>query len=238
MEIKTPYKSVLIISDQHFPYHHKCLFKFLKAVKKKYKPDLVTNIGDEVDYHAISFHDSDPSLFSPTNELKHAKVCIAELAKIFPKMLLLESNHGALVYRKQKFHGIPREVFKNYREILEAPKTWSWHTDLIINLSNKTKVFLHHGKAKPAMRLSQSMGMSAIQGHFHEDFSINYWSSPQGLFWQMQVGCLIDKKSMAFAYNKNNLKRPILGVGVIIDGHPKLVPMVLDNKGNWIGRLI
>ena len=56
------YKSVLIISDTHIPYHAKELMPFLKLLKKKYKPDRVIHIGDEVDKHAMSFHDSDPDL--------------------------------------------------------------------------------------------------------------------------------------------------------------------------------
>jgi len=237
MEILKVFKSALVIPDQHFPYHHRDAFKFLAAIKKKYKPDIIVNIGDELDYHAISFHDSDPELFSPGQELKEGKACIKKLASLFPKMYLLESNHGSLVYRKQTFHGLPRSVFRNYREILEAPKTWSWHFDLILNFNNGSKVYFHHGKSKAVMKTSQSMGMNAVQGHFHEDFSINYWSSPGGLFWQMQVGCLIEKKSMAFAYNRNNLKRPIVGAGLIINGHPLLVPMVLNKKGKWLGKL-
>ena len=39
------HKSVLVISDLHIPYHHKDSFEFLKAVKKKFKPDTVVNIG-------------------------------------------------------------------------------------------------------------------------------------------------------------------------------------------------
>lgn len=31
----------------HIPYHHPDTIKFLKAVKKKYKPTRVVNLGDE-----------------------------------------------------------------------------------------------------------------------------------------------------------------------------------------------
>ena len=55
-------QSILVISDQHMPYEHPDMFEFLEAVKKKYKPTLVVNIGDEVDKHALSFHDSDADL--------------------------------------------------------------------------------------------------------------------------------------------------------------------------------
>jgi hypothetical protein len=42
----------------------------------------------------------------------------------------------------------------------------------------------------------------------------------------MTIGCLIDDASLAFAYNKNTLKRPIIGCGAILDGQPKLLPMI------------
>ena len=64
------HKSILIISDTHIPYHHKDLFPFLKAIKKLYKPTKIVHIGDEVDKHALSFHDSDPDLPSAGDELK------------------------------------------------------------------------------------------------------------------------------------------------------------------------
>ena len=41
-------KSILVISDQHAPYHHIDTLDFLSAIKQKYKPDCVVNIGDEM----------------------------------------------------------------------------------------------------------------------------------------------------------------------------------------------
>ena len=91
------HESVLVISDLHIPYHHQSSFDFLQAVKKKYKPDLVVNIGDELDQHAISMHDSDPDLPSAGDELKLSKAYIKDLEKIFPQRTLVDSNHSSLV---------------------------------------------------------------------------------------------------------------------------------------------
>ena len=95
------YKKVMVIGDMHIPYHHKDSMAFLRALKKKYKGfDLVVNIGDELDQHAISMHDSDPDLPSAGDELKLAKTHVKELEKIFPDMTLVDSNHSSLVYRR------------------------------------------------------------------------------------------------------------------------------------------
>ncbi len=95
---------VLVISDLHIPYHHKDSFAFLTALKKKYKPDLVINIGDELDQHAISMHDSNPDLPSAGDELRMSRKYIWELEKIFPDMILIHSNHSSLVYRLSLIH--------------------------------------------------------------------------------------------------------------------------------------
>ena len=90
-------KSILVISDQHAPYHHIDTLDFLAAIKKKYKPDTVVNIGDEMDWHSIAFHDSHPGLYSPSHELIIAKQFFKSLEK-FPNNnssssnLLLENN--------------------------------------------------------------------------------------------------------------------------------------------------
>ena len=37
----------------------------------------------------------------------------------------------------------------------------------------------------------------------------------------------------AFEYNKLQKSRPVIGTGVIIDGLPRLIPMVLKQNGRW-----
>ena len=76
---------ILIISDLHEPYSHTDSFAFLEAIKKKYKPERVVCIGDELDYHALSFHDSDPDLPSASKELELGIYKIKMIEKLFPK---------------------------------------------------------------------------------------------------------------------------------------------------------
>ncbi len=222
----------------HLPYHHKDLIPFLKAIKKKYSPDRVVCIGDEVDYHAISFHTSDPELFAPSDELKYALLHLKQIYKIFPQCDVIDSNHGSLVYRKAKAMGLPRNVFKSYNDILEAPKSWKWHNDLVLSLSDGTKVYFHHARSSNVLRASQQMGMNVVFGHHHNKFCIQNWTNGIKRSWGMFVGCLIDAKSLAFAYGRNNLTQPIVGLGIILNGEPKLIPMKLDSKGRWTGKLV
>ena len=206
-------KRILVISDLHIPYHHKDSFGFLREIKKEYKPDFVVNIGDLLDFHAISMHSHDPDLYSAGHELDKSKEYIKQLEDIFPQMVEVESNHSSLVYRRALKFGMSKQFLKDYGEFL-GTKKWKWVDDLTLTMSNGQRCFFTHGRSADVLKVSQTMGMSAVQGHYHT------------------------KKSQSFAYAKNFKTRFILGSAMIVDGYPKLLPMVLNNKGNWIGKLV
>ena len=127
------------------------------------------------------------------------------------------------------------KYIKSYNEILEAPKGWNWHNTLTLNLINGQQLFFCHGMKKDGQKQAEAMGMNVCQGHYHTEFNIKYSSSPSQLIWSMQIGCSIDDASLAFAYNKITPQRPIIGHGIIINGIPKLLPMILDKNGRWNG---
>jgi len=229
---------ILVMSDSHFPYGHPDTYKFYEAIAEEYQPDKVIHIGDEVDYHAISFHDSDPNLLSASAELERAIECLQPFYELFPNVTLIDSNHGSLVYRRIRKAGLPEAIVRSYNEILQAPQGWEWVPDLTLRMSDGSPVYFHHGKTSAHGKLSREMGMSTVQGHYHGKFSVDYHGNGLGLYWDMRVGCTIDDESLAFEYNKTTLARPIIGCGIIINGQPSLIPMVLNKKGRWIGKLV
>lgn len=226
-ESKHDNSRVLFISDMHIPYHHPNTVPFLKMLKEHYNPTRVVCLGDELDKHALSFHDSDPDLMSAGDELRAALPVIAELHDLFPVMDLIDSNHGSMVFRKAKHHGIPRHYLKSYNDVLQVGEGWKWSHDLTLTLPSGHKVFVHHGKSAEAIKTSQAMSMSHVCGHFHESFGVKYWANPHDLFFAINSGCLIHDVSYAYSYNDTNLKRPIIGTSLIIDGVPILEAMSL-----------
>ena len=227
---------VLLISDMHIPYHHPDTLEFLKHLKEKYNPTRVICLGDELDKHALSYHDSDPDLPSAGDELRRSVPVIHQLFEMFPVMDIIESNHGSLVWRKAKTNGIPRQYIKSYNDVLGVGEGWKWSFDLTITLPNGQRCYIHHGKTSNVIQLSQQMGMNAIQGHYHEACRIDYWGNPTGLYWGMQCGCLIDDDALAFSYNNVNIKRPVIATGLIVDSIPVLEPMLLNSSGRWISK--
>lgn len=237
MKVKTKEcKSILVISDLHAPYYHPDTIRFLKAVKKKFKPTDVVCIGDEVDFHSISYHEHNPDLPAAAEELKLAIKALKPIYTLFPNVDVIESNHGSLVLRKALTAGLPQVVIKSYNDILQAPKGWKWQFDLILR-TKAGPVYFCHGKTSAAGRLASQYGMSTIQGHHHEKAQIHYISTPEKLMFDAHTGCLANDKSLALQYNKINPKRPIVSLIVVVDGIPYIIPMLLNKRGRWVGNL-
>lgn len=229
-------KSILVISDMHHPYSHPDTVSFLKAIKHKYNPDEIICIGDEADFHDMSFHDSDPDLDSAGVELEKAIQGLRPIYQLFPKCTVLESNHGSMVLRKALVGKIPRKALKSYNDILDAPKGWNWVFDTIVQ-TPLGPVYFCHGKTTTPGKLASQYGMSAVQGHYHEKAQISYISTPEKLMFDAHTGCLANDKSLALGYNKVNPKRPIVSILIILNGIPHIIPMVLTKKSRWIGSL-
>ena len=227
---------VLVISDTHAPYQHQDTIRFLSKIKEDYEPTRVIHIGDELDNHAMSYHETETSLYSAGEELKRGRDVIWAIEDLYPKVDVMESNHGSLAFRKARTSGIPKEYIKDYSEVLKT-KHWNWHQDLTITLPNKQPCHFHHGKSANSMTYLLAMGMCCVEGHFHEKYNIQYHGTSERLLWVIATGCLVDDYSLAMAYNNCNLKRPIIGCSIIIDSQPRLLPMVLKANGRWNGRL-
>ena len=230
-------KRILVISDMHLPYQHKDAIKFLAEIKKEFKPDRVINIGDLLDFHAISMHTHDPDLASAGHELTMARKYVKELESIYPQVTEVDSNHSSLVYRRAIKYGMSREFLREYGEFL-GTKKWKWVDDLTLTMSNGQRCFFTHGRSADVLKVSQTMGMSAVQGHYHTKFVVSYWANPDNLFFAMNVGCLINQKSLSMNYAKNFRTRFILGCGIILDGIQRLLRMVLNDKGDWIKKIV
>ena len=228
---------IMLIGDMHAPYHHPDTLKFLTAMKAKFKPTRVVCMGDESDGHKISFHDSDPSLISAGQELIAARRFLKTVHKVFPKMDILESNHGSLHFRRAFAHGLPSGYMMKYNDLWEVDAGWKWHPEIRLKLPNKQELYLHHGKG-PVRKIASIECCNVAQGHFHEKFNVDQWCDSKGeRRWGIQVGCLVDNTSPAFRYNKLNSHAPVLGSAMVIDSEPFLQPMRLNKRGRWTGEL-
>ena len=238
MKIRTGKQTVLVISDTQAPFQHPDSLKFLQAIKKKYKPTRVVHIGDVTDSYHLSDYIKDPDGMSACDEIRKMHKFVDDLAKMFPKVDVLTSNHDRRIYRAAKKAGIPSHYIKDYHAWMHCPKAWKFHDELEID-----GVLYTHGDesgaggVNAALNRAKAYGQSTVSGHLHTLADIRYYANRQYLIFGFQVGCLLDHKAFAFAYSKKNIKKPIIGVGVVDKGIPIFIPMQMTARGRWTGRL-
>lgn len=227
---------VLVIPDTQYPFSHQDHIPFIKAVTRQYKPNLVVHLGDEIDAHALSNYDADPDGYSAGHEHTEALKDMQVLYKLFPDMMVCTSNHTARPFRKAYKHGIPKAFMKDYKEFMEAPKGWEWRDSWEID-----GVIYEHGEGfsgrDGAIKCALGNMQSTTIGHLHSKAGIQWVANDKHLIFGFNVGCLIDKDAYAFAYGKKHKEKPILGVGIIDKGIPTYIPMLLNAKGRWVGKL-
>ena len=152
---------------------------------------------------------------------------------------LCDSNHGSLVYRRAKAHGLPVQFIKKYRDILfpeHGAPGWSWGDAWDLNTPLGTVRFQHQVSGDLLLNAAHER-KSMVIGHFHGKLDIQYAASSTALYFGAHCGCLIDNKSLAFAYGRLSRSKPILGCMVITDGCPQIIPMLLDDTGRWCSRV-
>ena len=206
---------VLAIGDMHEPF---CLEKYLQHCKRVYKEfrcNKVVFIGDIIDNHYSSFHETDPSGMSAIDELTTSIKKLKKWYKAFPNATVIIGNHDRIVARKCFAGGVASRWIKDYKEVLEVPN-WQFKTDEIID-----GVYYVHGEGATAFKKAKEQFRSVVAGHTHTKCYIEYINDVFG----MQIGCGVVKDSYAMAYAKNYAP-PQIACGVVIDGKlPILIKM-------------
>jgi metallophosphoesterase superfamily enzyme len=206
---------VLVIGDLHEPF---CLNGYLahcKQVYKRFNCNKVVFIGDIIDSHYSSFHDTNPDGFSAIDELNLSIKKLSKWYKAFPVATVIIGNHDRIVNRKALSNGISAKWIKEYSEVLKV-KGWNFTTDATID-----NVLYVHGEGSSAFVKAKALFCSVVAGHTHTKCYIEFINDIFG----MQVGCGVDKNSYAMAYAKN-FAPPQIACAIVIDGKlPILVKM-------------
>jgi hypothetical protein len=229
-------RNIAFLSDLHAPYHHKDALAFIQAAKDKYDLEVAVSVGDIADNHYPSYHELEPGTYDGETELRLARKFMQELEEVYPELIITEGNHDALPLRKAKTARIPEQHIRNYNEVFGV-QDWAWVRDAYIR-TDAGMVLVTHTVGSNARTNASRFSFSSVQGHHHSEYGLHYYADNANLRWHMGTGCLIDLGSPAFNYGSRAvLKRPIVGMGAIIEGAPRLIPMVLTGRGRWNGRV-
>ena len=202
---------VLVIGDLHEPF---CLDGYLDFCKKVYAEqncNKVVFIGDIIDNHYSSYHETDADGMSGGEELDLAIDNISKWYKAFPIADVTLGNHDIIISRKAQTGSIPSKWIKEYKEVLNTPK-WTFTHKLEID----GVAYIHGIGSKAHVRSVKDM-QSTVQGHHHTEAYTIWKVGSNNKVFGMQVGCGIDKDSYAMAYGKW-FPKPAIGCGVVING--------------------
>lgn len=206
----------MFIGDNHMPYDNPRYFDFCAELKHKYQVTKLIYMGDVIDNHALSYHESNPNLYAASDELQLAKKRLKKWYELDPEAIVCEGNHCKLHKRKATTAGLPSEWMKSTSEVLGVP---GW--EFVIEFETD-KFIAGHGDDGANMKNKLVGNKSYVQGHYHSKSHLTFVSEHQ---WMMQVGFGGDKSSPAFAYAGKGAKRNINSLGLYVDGNPLLITM-------------
>lgn len=202
--------NVLVIGDLHEPFTRPEYLQFCLSIYNKYNCNSVVFIGDLIDNHFSSFHDTDPDGHSAAEELKLAKDKIQKWYNAFPIAKVCIGNHDLIPSRKLFNAGVSQSWLRPISEVLDTPN-WEYNEEFLIN----DVLYVHGTGRKAGIRMSADL-ISIVQGHYHSESYIQYSVGKFKKMFAMQVGCGVDDKSYAMAYGKHFNKMHI-NCGVVLE---------------------
>ena len=205
-------KRILVIGDLHCPFDLDEYFDFCKETYEKWNCTSTIFIGDVIDNHYSSYHETDADGYSGGEELELAIGRLQRYFIEFPVADVILGNHDRLVMRKAQTSSIPSKWIKSYKEVLEVP---SWNFTERIEYDGVQYI---HGEAGTARTKSKADMQSTVQGHLHTQAYSEFSVGRNFKIFGTQTGCGIDFDSYAMAYAKAG-KKPAIGCAVILGGH-------------------
>ena len=214
-------RNVLCIGDLHEPF---CLDAYLDWCAKQYQIyqcNQVIFIGDIIDNHYSSYHETCADGMGGAEELELSIKRIARWHKVFPKATVIIGNHDRMIMRKSQTSAIPSKWIKSYKEVLEVPQ-WDFLERYELN-----DVQYIHGEAGTARTKCRADMMNTVQGHLHTQCYTENYVGAKYRIYGMQVGCGIDFKSYGMAYAKAG-KKPAIACGVILNNGKTPINVMME----------
>jgi predicted phosphodiesterase len=203
-------RNVLVIGDLHEPF---CLDEYLEWCQLQYDTyscNQVIFIGDIIDNHYSSYHETSADGLGGLDELELSIQRIARWYKAFPKAKVILGNHDRMIMRKSQTSAIPSKWIRSYKDVLEVPK-WEF-----VDHHIQDGVLYQHGEGGTARTACRNHMINVVQGHLHTQCYTEHYVGKNFRVYGTQVGCGIDFSSYAMAYAKYG-KKPAIGCAVVLN---------------------
>jgi metallophosphoesterase superfamily enzyme len=215
------YNNVLVIGDLHEPFSLDKYLEFCVAKYQEFNCTEVIFIGDIIDNHYSSYHETSADGMGGADELEYAIQRIARWYKEFENATVIIGNHDRMIMRKSQTSAIPSKWIKSYQEVLEVPN-WNFVERYV-----KDNVQYIHGEGGTARTKCRADMMNTVQGHLHTQAYTEHYVGQKFRVYGTQVGCGIDHESYAMAYAKSG-KKPAIGCAVILNNGKLPVNLLME----------
>jgi hypothetical protein len=205
-------RNVLVIGDLHCPFDLDNYKDWCVEQYYKFNCNQVIFIGDVIDNHFSSYHETSADGMGGADELDYAIKRIARWYKAFNKKgtKIIIGNHDRLIMRKAQTSAIPSKWIKSYKEVLKVPN-WEFVERYV-----QDQVQYIHGEGGTARTKCRADMMNTVQGHLHTQAYTEHYVGQKFRVFGSQVGCGINHETYAMAYCKYG-KKPAIGCSVILD---------------------
>ena len=173
---------VLVIGDLHEPFCLDSYLDFCVSTYSKYNCNSVIFIGDVIDNHYSSYHETDTEAMGGADELDLAIARISRWYKVFPKAYITIGNHDRIIMRKAQTSQVPKKWIKAYKEVLEVP---GWRFVDRVEIDNVQYI---HGEGGTAHMKCRADMQSTVQGHLHTQCYTQFFVGQNFKIFGMQVG--------------------------------------------------
>ena len=203
-------KRIVVISDLQVPFHDERAVRNVAAFVRKWKPDDVLCVGDELDFQTISRWSSGRDEWSGTigRDRDAAQSVLYELGINH----IVRSNHT-------KFHRKPYEI---------SPDWIMVHGD---------EQAINHNAGLTALGAARRHGKSVVCGHTHR-LGVSAFSEASGgvlgrILRGLEVGHLMDEKQAYYTRGTFNWQK---GFGILYVDRKGTTPVAvpIDKSGSFV----
>ena len=213
--------NILVVGDLHEPFS---LDEYLDFCIEQYHTQScneVVFIGDIIDNHYSSYHETSADGLGGADELEYAIKRIARWYEAFPVATVLIGNHDRIIMRKAQTSAIPSKWIKSYKDVLEVP---GWN---FVERYVKDGVQYIHGEGGTARTKCRADMMNTVQGHLLTQAYCEHYVGQNFRVFGMQVSSGIKFSEYSFAYAKAG-KKPAIGCAVVLNNGKLPINLLME----------
>jgi predicted phosphodiesterase len=221
---------ILIVPDLHLPFADMAAVRQVISFSKKFKPDVIVQLGDLYDQYSFSKYRRTLELTSPSEEISLGRKLAGKMWEALratakkASCFQLFGNHDSRLIKRVM------DKLPELESIVEEPVK-----DLYTFKGVETKfderdyveiegiLFMHGFMCGLGKHLKQ-FNQNVVVGHSHQGGTI-FEKHKDKIIFELNAGHLADVKQLPLCYMPTKISKSTVGFGVIEDGVPSFRPL-------------